>query len=81
MAANCASTISYCHHTADVCFSTEADCERLVNTDPSRITQLGLVKPEYNLAKTFNIATSFERDQFEQSHDRVRHLRESGVID
>ena len=81
MAANCASTLSCCHHTADVCFSTEADCERLVNTDSFRITQLGLVKPEYTLAKTFNIATSFEREQFDRALDRVRLLRESRVID
>ena len=81
MATNCASTISYCHRTADVRLSTETDCERLANTDSHRITQLSLVKPEYNLAKTFNIATSFEREQFDRAIDRVRPLRETRVID
>lgn len=50
------------------------DCEDLINNDPPRVTQLSLVKPEYDLNKTFNIATSFEKGEFEASPDRVRHL-------
>ena len=53
------------------------DYENLINTISHRITQLGLVKPEYNLNRTFSIATSFEKDKFEQSPDRVRYLHES----
>lgn len=37
------------------------------------ITQLSLVKPEYNLTKTFGIATSFEKEKFEQSPDRLTY--------
>ena len=49
-----------------------ADCEDFINTTSPRITQLSLVKPEYNLARTFHIATSFEKEKYEQSPDRVR---------
>ena len=53
------------------------DCEDLINTISTRITQLSLVKPEYDLNKTFDIATSFEKNKFEQSPDRVRYPHES----
>ena len=56
------------------------DGKGLINMKYSRITQLSLVKPEYNLTKTFQIATQFERGEFEQSPDRVRHLHESWII-
>ena len=55
-------------------------CEVLINTGSPRITQLGLVKPEYHLNKTFSIATSFEKEKFEQSPDRVCDPPESRFI-
>ena len=71
----------YLHKTAlwssIKCMYLVADCEDLINTDSPRITQLSLVKPEYNLTETFNIAMSFERGKFEQSPDRVGYLHES----
>lgn len=47
-----------------------------ININAPRITQLSLVKPEYTLTETFNIAISFERQKFEQSQDKVRHLHD-----
>ena len=60
--------------------SQRADGEDLINTSFSRITQLALVKPEYTLNETFSIATSFEKEKFEQSPDRVCYLHESWFI-
>lgn len=80
MATNCSSTIPCYDDPADVCISTHVHCEDLMNTKIPRITQLGLLKPEYHLTRTFHIATSFERTEFEQSPDRVRHLYKSRFV-
>ena len=54
--------------------------EDLINLNDPRITQLSLVKPEYNLSKTFGIAMSFDNQEFEQCPDRVRHPNEKWFI-
>lgn len=56
------------------------DGKNFINTKYPRITQLSLVKPEYTLTKTFQIATHFERGEFEQSPDRVHPLHEIWII-